>query len=145
MNLRPNIFIYVFILLFAFGCTNSLEPISYGKDDCHWCQMRIMDPKFGSEAVTEKGRIYKFDSGECLLHYLNEAGVSHSHLAVTNFDSPETFLDATSAWYLVSEAMPSPMGGNLNSFPDQESAKSYMDKVGGEVFSWEQIKQRYAK
>jgi copper chaperone NosL len=133
------------ILLLAAGCDQTLQPIEYGKDDCHWCSMRIMDPKFGAEAITEKGRTYKFDSGECLLHYLNETETKHSHLVVTNFESAEQFLPAETAWFLVSESMPSPMGGYLNAFASAQIAKKYQSKSGGELFNWEAIKTEYTK
>lgn len=127
------------------GCSQETQPIEYGKDNCHFCQMRIMDPKFGSEAITDKGRTYKFDSGECLLRYLNKADGKHSHLVVTDFESPETFLQAESAWFLVSDKMPSPMGGNLNAFKNKERAEFFQTKNGGEVFDWNQIKDKYTK
>lgn len=131
--------------LFVWGCSSGPDPIVYGKDNCHWCQMRIMDPKFGAEAITAKGRIYKFDSGECLLHYINEAEVEHSHLLVTDFESPETLMDATTSYFLVSKNMPSPMGAYLNAFPDETTAQGYQKENGGTVFSWESIKADFAQ
>lgn len=127
------------------GCGQNIEPIEYGKDNCHWCQMRIMDPRFGAEAITEKGRKYKFDSAECLLHYLNEAGETHSHLLVTDYEAPETLIDATTASFLISDKMPSPMGGFLNAFRDKSAAGTYMQKSGGELFDWEGIRAKYTR
>lgn len=127
------------------SCGQNIEPIEYGKDNCHWCQMRIMDPRFGAEAITEKGRKYKFDSAECLLDYLKESDNEHRHLLVTDHEAPETLIDASAASYLVSQKMPSPMGGFLNAFKDKSTANSFRERAGGEVFDWQGIQAKYTK
>lgn len=131
------------VLLLTTACGKTKEPIEYGSDNCHHCQMRIMDPKFGAESITSKGRCYKFDSAECLLHYVNETESKHSHLYVTDFDQPKTLIDATQAFYLVSENMPSPMGGYLNAFTNKSNAEKHQDINGGEIFNWETLKSQY--
>lgn len=142
--MRALISLIAFPLLMT-GCSSGPDPIVYGKDNCHWCQMRIMDPKFGAEAITDKGRIYKFDSGECLLHYLAEAEANHDQLLVTDFESPETLMDASTSWFLISKNMPSPMGAYLNAFPDETTATAYQKQNGGTVFSWESVKADFAQ
>ena len=132
-------------VVFGFGCTAEVEPIEYGKDNCHWCQMRIMDPKFGSAVVTDKGRNYKFDSAECLLHYLTTSGQACQHTVVTNFESPGHYIISDEAWFLVSKNMPSPMGGYLNAFATQEAAQNFQAKEGGEIYDWNGIFAVYAK
>ncbi|MEZ4722350.1 MAG: nitrous oxide reductase accessory protein NosL [Flavobacteriales bacterium] len=143
--MKTTLFNTLIILLLASGCGKTQEAIEYGKDNCHYCQMRIMDPKFGSEAITNKGRCYKFDSGECLLRYLNDAQSEHSHLYVTDFERPNKLIDAKSAYFLVSKAMPSPMGGFLNAFSDKASAEKQQTKNGGEIFDWDGIKEEHQK
>lgn len=144
MKTIPFCLSMTFLLLFA-SCNQELDPIDYGKDDCHWCQMRIMDPKFGSEAITDKGRTYKFDSAECLLHYINDTDTEHEHLVVTNFESPENFISAQSAWYLISKNMPSPMGGFLNAFESKSIAEKFQQENEGEILDWNQLKNKYSK
>lgn len=136
------LFLGIFSLL-LFSCGNTGHNIEYGKDDCHWCHMRIMSPKFGSLAETDKGRIYKFDSAECLFHYLNRSEKEHKKLLVTNLLKPETLISAPDAWYLVSDKMPSPMGGFLNAFASQEEAKKMLQQNGGRIFSFDEIKEKY--
>ena len=143
--MRTFVFSILIIPLGFISCSQESQPIDYGKDNCHWCQMRIMDPKFGSEAITDKGRVYKFDSGECLLHYLNESDAAHSLLEVTDFESPESLVAADTAWFLVSEKMPSPMGGFLNAFHSKDRALAYQAKFGGEIFNWNQVKNEFGK
>ena len=38
------------------GCNPKPEKITFGKDNCAECKMTIMDPKFGGEIVTKKGK-----------------------------------------------------------------------------------------
>ena len=74
------------LLVTLFACSNGPRDINYGKDNCKFCEMKIMDDRFGSESVTENGKIYTFDSGECLLNYLKkgrEEGEFYGHLMVT--------------------------------------------------------------
>ena len=143
MNIK---YIFLLVLVFALvSCERGIKPIDYGKDECHWCQMKIMDPQFGSEVVTDKGRVYKFDSAECLLVYLNQAECEHSHLVVTDFDTPHKLIPADSATYLISENMPSPMGANLNAFYSATSAQSYQSEKGGELLTWQQMVSLYQK
>ncbi|MEQ9187553.1 MAG: nitrous oxide reductase accessory protein NosL [Cryomorphaceae bacterium] len=128
-----------------FGCTQEIKPIHYGEDDCHYCQMRIMDPRFGAEAITDKGRAYTFDSAECLLRYLNDSESQHAHLLVTDYAQPRTLVDAASATFVVSEEMPSPMGGNLNAFASAVVAKQTLGGKIGSILAWEQVKANYKK
>ena len=48
------------------------EEINYGVDACAYCKMNIVDPKFGAELITKKGRVYKFDAIECMVNYDRE-------------------------------------------------------------------------
>lgn len=125
------------------GCSSELEPIKYGKDECHYCSMKIMDPKFGAEAVTDKGRVYTFDSGECLLRYLKESANAHAHLAVTNFNAPKTLIQAEQSWFLMSENVPSPMGAYLSAYANKQEAAEMQSQQGGDLFDWNQLQEQF--
>ena len=60
----------LFIIILWTSCSTSVRPISYGKDACEHCRMTIMDKKFGAELITKKGKIFVFDSDECLAQYV---------------------------------------------------------------------------
>lgn len=100
-----------------------------------------MDPKFGAEALTEKGRCYKFDSAECLVNYLKNSTAKHSALLVTDYTKREVFIAAENSFYLISKKMPSPMGGFLNAFENQETAKKYQSENGGSLYNWSELQQ----
>jgi copper chaperone NosL len=137
---------YLYILLlglfFFTSCAAQQEPISYGKDNCHHCKMTISDNRYGSEMVTKKGKVFKFDSIECMAKYLNEKGDADTGLLlVTDYTNPGTFVETSKASFLQSEQLPSPMGMNLTAFNSEEEAKNLAGEKGGEVVNWEGVKQ----
>ena len=134
---------YPFLLaLLIVSCTVEERPIDYGTDDCEYCKMTIMDHRYGSELVTEKGKIFTFDAAECLLDYINyNEGIKEESklLLVTPFTNPEKLIDARTATYLISRQMPSPMGAYLTAFSELETAKVYQESKGGDLYTWEEL------
>ena len=129
-------------LIFLWSCSKSPEPIRLGVESCSHCKMTIMDPKFAAELITQKGKIYKFDSIECLLGFHNEAALKpadiHS-LWVADFTHPERFLRAEKAVYLHSQQLKSPMGLNVAAFADEAAAKQAQQRVQGTVLLWGEV------
>jgi copper chaperone NosL len=104
--------------------------------------MTIMDKRFGGEVITTKGKIYKFDSAECLVEYFKqdaEEKKSVRSLFVIDHSVPGQFIDATKAYYLHSEKLPSPMGANLSSVQDKATIDNYFLEYGGEVWTWDDV------
>jgi copper chaperone NosL len=120
----------------------SERPIEYGADECEYCKMMIMDQRYGSELVTEKGKVYTFDAAECLIEYLQyneEMAEAARYLLVTPYTDPNHLIDARGATYLVSEQMPSPMGAYLTAFSDRQEATAFQSTKGGVLYTWEEI------
>ncbi len=127
----------LFILFSA--CKPEAQPIEYGFDSCTHCKMTIADNRFGSELVTEKGKVFKFDAIECLVEYHNSVDDKFAINLVSDFASPGNFIDAQQAFYLQSEAIPSPMGMNLSAFAKESEAEEVMQNSGGELMSWLEV------
>lgn len=128
------------LLLFLFNCNVSPHPIDYGNDACHFCKMTIVDKQHAAEIVTHKGKVYKFDSSECMVNFLDEFDVSTVKLFLSNdFSEPETLIDATQATFLISEQIPSPMGANLSAFKDRQVAINTQKEKGGSLYSWDEL------
>lgn len=130
------------IILFLSSCQVSERPIEYGADECDYCKMIIMDQRYGSELVTEKGMVYTFDAPECLIEYLQyNADIADAarFLLVTPYTDPNHLIDARTAVYLVSEQMPSPMGAYLTAFADRKVAEEFQSAKGGALYTWEEI------
>jgi copper chaperone NosL len=124
------------------SCQVSERPIEYGADECEYCKMMIMDQRYGSELVTEKGKVYTFDAAECLIEYPQyneEMAEAARYLLVTPYTDPNHLIDARGATYLVSEQMPSPMGAYLTAFSDRQEATAFQSTKGGVLYTWEEI------
>lgn len=122
-----------------FGCSKEPEPIKYGSDECELCRMSIVDKQYGAELVTSKGKIYKFDSIECLVNYTlnnNLIGDDKNLMLVTDFSKPEEFIDVKKSLYVHNNSFRSPMGLNISSFGTDVAKQSFMDKNGGQQLSW---------
>lgn len=136
----------ILVSALLWSCNVQPEAIEYGKDACHFCNMTIVNRQYASQLVTSKGKVYKYDATECMIHSL-ESELQNTQIAmylVSDFNEPGQLMDATSATYLVSDKISSPMGANLSSFKDEITAKDANKKFQGEIFSWKQI-QTYLK
>ncbi|QHT68333.1 hypothetical protein GXP67_17635 [Rhodocytophaga rosea] len=134
-----KIYVGLTSILLLIACQSGPEPIAYGSDNCHHCKMTISDNRYGSELVTQKGKVYKFDSIECMAQYLdeNEAGASAKTLLATDYKNPGQFIEVSKAIFLQSEQMPSPMGMFLTAFSDQETASQFAAEKSGNLLTWE--------
>lgn len=131
------------VLLFS-SCNTSPQPFAYGKDICDDCKMPIMDPKFGGEIITKKGRIYKFDDAHCMVHFLKQGNVKESEIAKTvfiDYQNDKNFLDVKSAYFVSSDQFKSPMNGNAASFSLQAIAEQQAKQTNGTIKTWDQIYQ----
>ena len=126
--------------LFITGCTPKPEKIDIGKDNCVECKMTIMDPKFGGEIVTKKGKVYKFDDTHCVAVFLERRGVElidiHQTLFV-EYNEPHEFVKVKSAEFVVSSQIKSPMGGNAAAFKNETAAKKKSAEIeGSKTTNW---------
>lgn len=130
-------------LLLAF-CSPKPEPIDYGNDICDFCKMNITDNKYAAELVTSKGKVYKFDSIECLFQFKDLEFKSddeiHSEL-VNDFSNPGELIDLKKAFFLKSEVFRSPMGMNVLSVSSEEKLNEIKSQHGGEVLTYSEVRK----
>lgn len=129
------------------SCNVSPQPIEFGTDACHYCNMTIVDRQHASELVTTKGKAFKYDAIECMVHSLQE-DLNDTEIAMyltADFNQPGQLMDATMATYLVSDQVSSPMGANLSAFENEKAAQEGKEKFTGELFSWEEIQSHLKK
>lgn len=133
-------FIDISFLFIFLSCQKSPEPINYYNEECSLCQMTISDPKYGAELITQKGKIYKFDSIECLITFLhNFKSEEVNSTWVTDFSQPQKFIKSEKAIFLKSDELESPMGLNVCAFESKDSLNTIKEKLGGEVLSWNDL------
>jgi len=143
LGFRMNLIFIIF--LFLLSCSKESEPINYGTDQCDHCRMTIMDKKFGAEIITKKGKAIKFDAFECMINYLLENKINESDVEkyyCVDYSEPAKLFDAKEMSYLVSPKIKSPMGENISAYSGKETAEGYFKNNGGEIFSWEGIKNK---
>jgi len=134
-----SITVLFFILI---SCSNQPEPINYGEDECEFCKMMVMDKRYGSELVTDKGKIYKFDSIECLVGYIDNKKLSkknYSSVWVGNYSNPGNLIDAQKAFYIKNDEIRSPMGLNVLATENQEQFNSIIKEFGGKQLNWDDL------
>jgi len=134
------------VLLSLNSCSVKPQPLAYGKDICDDCSMTIMDPKFGGEVITKKGKIYKFDDAHCIINFLKKGNVKEADITQTvfiDFENDKNFLDVKSSWFVVSDQLKSPMNGNAASFSSKEIADQKAKETNGVVKNWDQLYQSF--
>lgn len=128
----------LFIMVALLGCDSKPEPISYGKDACHFCKMNIMEPEYAAELVTAKGKVYKFDDVACMVKYLKSGEFSESDfkfILVNDFNSKE-LIDVHLATFVRSENYKSPMRGDAAAF---EKSLAPAKSDSNELVSWDEL------
>ena len=140
--MKNNILIAL-LSVFLFSCNVAPQPITYGTDACHFCNMTIVDRQHASQLVNSKGKAYKFDAIECMVHSLQDEFKPEeiALFLVADFNKPGEWLDANSASFLVSDQIASPMGANLSAFEDQDVAQKMLEKFTGKRYNWKEIQE----
>lgn len=124
------------------SCSSGPEPFKYGTDSCYTCKMGVVDPKFGAELITKKGKVYKFDDVICMNHFLRSGAVEEKDIKrklVINFEKENDFLDAEQAVFVQDEAIRSPMGSHAAAFADRTAADNFVKKQPGQLRTWKEL------
>ncbi len=142
--LKKMFFLGLMISFIASGCSDTEpQPLSYGKDICEHCKMVISDQKYGAEMITKKGKVYKFDSAECLIDFIakeaNQQQSKDAKLLAINFAKPGIFMDAKTAFYLKDKGYHSPMGGNIAPFETEMLADNNQVSPDAKVLTFEEV------
>lgn len=129
------------MLFVSISCKKTAEPIEYGKAQCGYCSMNIVDKTHAAQYVTKKGKQFKFDSIECMLHDLSKKNENEIEvLLVADYENPGEMIDAKIATFILCDAIKSPMGANISAVGTVERAKEILQKHEGLIETWETIK-----
>ncbi|MDH5655728.1 MAG: nitrous oxide reductase accessory protein NosL [Spirochaetia bacterium] len=141
MNLKryvsKKIFFFIFSLSIFFylteNCGAPQEPVDFaaGEHQCDYCRMGIADLRFRGEAITKKGKIYRFDAIECMSSWSHEHHSEVDSVWVADFINQNQWLRAEDAIYLQSQNLKSPMGAGLSAYPSEEELKKAVEMYGG--------------
>ena len=142
---KSTLAIFAAMLLLFTACTIEAEKINYGADACHFCKMTIVDQQHSAQYVTQKGKQFKYDAIECLLNELSETGTENVQIVlISDYMNPGVMTDATTATYLISEGIKSPMGDFLSGFSQNEQANEFVKTDTDKLYTWQTIKEKYS-
>ncbi len=141
--LSKGLFLFLFLLLM--GCMPKQEEIKYGLDACAFCKMSIVDPKFGAELVTKKGRVYKFDAIECMVNYDHQMQKPVSLYLVNVISKPGVLVPAEECQYVFSKTLPSPMGANLSAHLKTDGLPAKLQEENPKQMAWDVMREELVK
>jgi len=127
------------------SCNVKPQPFQLGKDNCSFCKMSISDPRFGAELITNKGKIYKFDDAHCLLAYIKSGEISSKDIKdvyFVTFSGNHDFVRSEEALLLKSDALKSPMNGNIAAFENTDSLNQALAFFKGTPVNWNQLSKK---
>lgn len=115
---------------------------------CSDCGMIINDPRFAASYAAEQGegayQTFIFDDIGDMLHHMQEnLTLTGAGWWVHDYESEE-WIDATSAWFVVSEGIKTPMNHGVAAFATQEAAEALAAEVDGQVLDWDKVRIEHA-
>lgn len=133
------------LLFFLSSCTTKVDPIVVGKDACYFCKMGITDARYGAVLLTSKGRSFKFDDVSCLRDYLKSGVITPAEvkeLYIVDFSGHHELMPVHSAKLFYSEALNSPMQGNVAAFANADSMQQLLQGNAGSWVAWEDVMKK---
>lgn len=132
------------LLLMMQSYSASPEPIKYGVAACDFCKMTIMDKKFACEWVTDKNKVYRFDDLHCMVSF-RKTNNSKGTAYINDFTNRKELVKATKLFFVKSEELKAPMGGNIAAFVDKAEADAFAKNNQGKSLSWEEVEKEMSK
>lgn len=122
------------------ACQTAPRALLAGTDACDYCRMSISDVRFGAELQVSSGRIYTFDSIECLASFYLDASERKDVRGawVADYESA-ALIPADSAIFLRASRVHSPMGRSLVAFGAQGRSATLQAQYGGDVMRWPDV------
>ncbi|MDR0793324.1 MAG: nitrous oxide reductase accessory protein NosL [Chitinophagaceae bacterium] len=140
---KPTLaFITLFFATLISGCQSGPEAIVIGKDVCAYCKMTVSDVRFGGEIVTSKGKCYKFDDAKCLLNFMKESGntnLSVKNIYFVNFVPEHTLIKKEEAFFIKTDSLKTPMGGNIAVFSSKEKMDEVRKEFDAKELTWDKL------
>ncbi len=132
------------ILLILPGCDTPPQPIDYGKDECAECKMILVDKHYGTEFISGKGKVFKFDDVNCMVEYIRKEPAKSdaaAKLLIIDFDRSNQFLNVADAVFLKHKDLRTPMGSHIGAFASEAAATAANDVLGGNgvIMSWPDV------
>ena len=147
-----SVFLLALVFCMLAGCNRAPSSgppqVRFGKDECAECKMGVVDDRAACAIRTlgpDEPTVLVFDDIGCMLDYerLNP-DVRIVERYVTDFKT-RRLIPAESAAYLFGAAVQTPMGSATVAFSDAAGAGEEKKSVGGELVSFDELKNRRQK
>jgi copper chaperone NosL len=139
VTIAASAFIMVTLLT---SCSTDPVPLQLGKDNCDFCKMTVSDARFGAEIITGKGKVYRFDDIHCVTSFLKSNMPDPKEVKeiyLTNFTGAHELRKASEMFLLKSDALRTPMGGNIAAFNSRDSLNKVMETYNGDTVNWDDV------
>jgi copper chaperone NosL len=135
-------FVLLIMIMGLFACSSGPKPMEYGKEECAFCKMTIMEKQFGCQVVNKKGKHFNFDDLSCLVGYLDTDIIASADIGavyVPDYTAANELLPAAGMYFVASDNLHSPMAGNVAAFSSKDSALKYEASLPGKLVNMESI------
>lgn len=129
-KLNKSLILIAPVLFMLGSCGKQLPEFYFGKENCEYCKMKMMDNKFGIAIQKDKGRVYKFDDLTCLKNYINTEKPMIIKTYVVLYDKPGEVMEAGNSVYGKHERIKSPMNSGVAFFSSIASFKKLFGADG---------------
>jgi copper chaperone NosL len=134
------------VLTTGAGCGDDAEAadkppkVAYGEDQCDRCKMIVSEERFAAGLVPKKGKARIFDDAGELIMTLQEEGngLGKRRAWVHDYDTKQ-WIDASTASFVDSHKVVSPMGTGVAAFGTREAADAFASQNAGTVRDWQQM------
>lgn len=128
------IFLLILILLMV-GCQQTVDfdqppEFVYGQDGCDRCKMLVNEEAMATAYWTTDGEARRFDDVGCMLLYPAESGDEVASWWVHDMSSGD-WINAEEATFVMNAGVSTPMGFDIVSFADRETAEALAFGVDG--------------
>ena len=126
----------------AIACGGSPPPIDYGVQGCDYCRMQIDDPRYGGQVITTTGKVYAFDSVECLAAFAESFDASRVRMIrVADFSDPGTLIPVADARFYQDPERGGPMGGGWFAVSAGADSARLASNVRGTPAEWDTVRR----
>ena len=142
-----NVFFLISLALVGNTCTPKNQPQNFksGEHKCEHCTMGIADMRFRGEIINPKGKVYYFDSIECLTAWSQDHPKSVHSAWVGDFFQNGKWLSYSKAHILYSYELNSPMGAGLSAYKSEEDLNRAKKLYKGQTLNKKQLQEHVVK
>ncbi|WP_324719004.1 nitrous oxide reductase accessory protein NosL [Salinimicrobium sp. HB62] len=128
--------LYLLMTFILISCSTETKPIAYGTDACDFCEMTIVSKAYSAQAVSEKGKQFKYDAIECMVNDLHDHPAVMEIQQVADFSNPGSMMKVEEALFIINDSINSPMGANLAAVG---KASNIASPQSADTFFWDDL------